>query len=345
MENIESTENTESTESTENRVIADTALTAEEIEFFERGGDDNEPDDAGDEPEAEVEAETSEVSDDGAADDITPKPPKGYVRHEALHEAREQNRELRERLDRENERIRQFESLRAELDQLRHQRSQADTVALADAQAKAQKAAEERYQEDPVGYLRDQNAMLVHELTEVRNQQQNFLLTQQQSVQEAAQMRALTHHVNQLETAFRQQVPEYDDAFRFVQERRLNDFAAIGITDPQEQQRNLYQEILGLSGKAIQEGRNPAEVLYALAKNWGFSAPAPPAASGEQESGVAANKSNGKLDRIQRGMKVATSLSDSGGAPSEKGLNLADIERMSDDDFDKLWSEMERESH
>jgi len=325
----------------------DLELTPEEQAFFDKGGEVEAAAEEGAGPEAKApEAAQGAEPDKGEAEPESgdTKPPPGFVPLEALHEARAQNKALRESLEREAARIAQFESLRAELDKIRQQRAREEQESEEARLARMQKEAEERYQEDPVGYLRDQNAQLQRQIEETRRQQQAFLEAQQRSVHEAAQMRQLTQHINNLEQQFRSQQPDYDEAFRFVQERRLRDMDAIGITSPEQKQQALYQEILGMSGRAIQEGRNPAELVYSLAKTWGFQP-----SSSQIEGLEAAVQENvktqsSKLDRIQRGQQMSTSLSDSGGAPKGGELSLADIERMSDEDFDKLWKEMERNS-
>ena len=325
----------------------DLDLTPEEQAFFEKGGEVEETEDElGDGKTAESEQETAEQETGDTEEDQqeSAKPPPGFVRLEALHEARAQNKELREHLEREAARIAQFESLREELNQIRQQRSREEQESEEARMARMQKEAEERYQEDPVGYLRDQNALLQQQIEETRRQQQSFLQAQQQSVQESAQMRQLTQHINTLEQQFRSQQPDYDEAFRFVQERRLRDMDAIGIASPEQKQQALYQEILGMSGRAIQEGRNPAELVYSLAKSWGFQPSSSQTEGLENAVQEPARTQPSKLDRIQRGQQMSTSLSDSGGAPKGGELSLADIERMSDEDFDKLWSELERTS-
>lgn len=319
-------------------------ITPEELEFFEKGANVPEgAEEAEEEPEAETaEAETDEPEKEGEEDAEEEKPetqgkePKGYVKLAALHEAREENRRLRESVEREQARVAQFESLKAQLEEMRNQRSYQDQTAMEEEARRAQQQAEEMYQEDPVGYLKNQNMTLAQQMEAIRQQQEQFVQAQQQSIQEAAQMRQLTEHVNGLEAQFRQEVPEYDDAFQFLQQRRLADYAAIGIVDPNEQRASLYREILGMSGKAIQDGKNPAEVLYSLAKNWGFTP------KSEQSEGEPNKEATGKIDRLQRGMKTATTLSDSGGAPPGGEISLSDIERMSDDEFEKLWSDMEK---
>lgn len=327
----------------------DTGLTPEENAFFESGGEVPEDVGEGDQPET---AETNDApatdpepeGEEGAqVDDGAVKPPPGFVQIGALHEARAQNRELRESLQREAARVAQFESLRAELDEIRRSKAQETQESIQAREQKMRQEAEERYQEDPVGYLREQNALLQQQIAATQEQQRYFQESQQRSIQEAQQMRALTQHIDTLEQEFRSKIPEYDDAFRFVQERRLRDLQAIGISDPNQQRQALYQEIFGMSGRAIQEGRNPAEVVYSLAKAWGFQ-PQEPLAGIPGAEPTPAGKPAGKLERIQRGQQVATSLSDSGGAPAPGELSLTDIERMSDAEFDKLWGEMEKNS-
>ncbi len=115
------------------------------------------------------------------------------------------------------------------------------------------------------------------------------------------------------------------------------EYDVMGFGDPQEKARNFYQEVLGLSTKAVHEGRNPAEVLYNLAKTWGYRNNA---SSATRELSSASNEDAAKrIETVRKGQKVSTSLSDSAGTP--EALNLTDIERMSDDEFDKLWKKLE----
>ena len=289
-----------------------------------------------DEPEdIESEAEASEPENDPEPEneperdaDTPKKPPAGYVDIGALHEERKERQRVQQEAQELRASLAQFELLRQQLAEHRMQQQQQQ-------QELSSREAEEAYQNDPVAYLRQQNERLVSEIDSIRQNQQHFAQTQQRAAEEAAYMQQVTNLVVERENQFRQSQPDYDDAFRFVQERRLSEYDIMGFRDQQEKSRNFYQEVLGLSTKALGEGRNPAEIIYELAKVWGYRSGN--STNSDQE------RASARIDTLKRGGKVATSLSESAGKP-EREFNLADIERMSDDDFDKLWDSMERGS-
>ena len=126
---------------------------------------------------------------------------------------------------------------------------------------------------------------------------------------------------------YAQQNPDYNERFNFVQNRRMKEFELLGV--PQEQwQTQLENESIQLARVAMQQGRNPAELLSELASHWGYqgqTAPQPP----NQET----NEQN--LTRLEQGQKAASTLSS--GGQSDDSL-LKRIENMSDKEFDDYWN-------
>jgi hypothetical protein len=52
-----------------------------------------------------------------------------------------------------------------------------------------------------------------------------------------------------------------------------------GWSNPADRQAVIAQEAMGLAARALQDRRNPAETIYALAKEFGYTPPQPSAPS------------------------------------------------------------------
>jgi hypothetical protein len=89
---------------------------------------------------------------------------------------------------------------------------------------------------------------------------------------------------------------------------------------------------MALAARALQSGRSPAEMAYALAKNQGYAPKAAPNAD--------------KIANIQKGQKATPSMP-GGGQKASQGFGIEDIANMDDDEFNKMldddnWKKMLR---
>lgn len=128
---------------------------------------------------------------------------------------------------------------------------------------------QEQYEEpdpeqDPIGALKY-----------TRQQLADFQRAQQAQQQETYVAQAYAASAQQ----FAAQTDDFRDAYNYAIQSRANELAALGA--PQDQIPNLIrQEELQIAATALQQGRNPAEVIYnfAKARNYVKAAPPPPPA-------------------------------------------------------------------
>ncbi len=139
-------------------------------------------------------------------------------------------------------------------------------------------------------------------------------------------IQAVMGHASQLETRFAQDAPDYQAASEFLRTSRAQELSAFGL-DQFRVRQILAAEKLQLAHAALQQGRNPAEIVYALAKMRGYAPKAPAAQAAAGGEGEAA-----KLARIAKGQEAGASLgAASGAAPGKTGIEA--LLAMSDAEF------------
>lgn len=162
----------------------------------------------------------------------------------------------------------------------------------------------EKSLEDHNKYLRQQ-----HDMQQRTQQQQAFMNTYKASAQE-----------------FAAKTPEFAEAYKFLLGARMAEHKAAGYSD-QEAQSLLVEEEMSIVAKAYQDKVNPAERIYNVAKNRGYSA--------ANAKAPAAKKS---LSDIKRGMDNAKSLKSGGGQLPGSMPGLDDIDGMDFAQFDEFWA-------
>lgn len=172
-------------------------------------------------------------------------------------------------------------------------------------------------QTDPVGYFQRRDAELSREVAELRAFKQQFEQQGQQLTQEEQFYRT----IHERAAEYRAQAPDLDDAVKFLADSLRRDYMEGGLS-PAEAQEQLRQQEKLIAGKALREGRNPAEALYRLAKSRGFAPKAPPAEA--------------KMDAMQRGQAAARSTAAPGARGRYDGLTIEGVSRMSAAEIAKL---------
>lgn len=180
--------------------------------------------------------------------------------------------------------------------------------------------------DDPEGHINGIKAQFQRELEEVRAFYQNQMGQQQAT----AQGHALAQRTAADEAEFAKVTPDYPNAAQYFAQRRAAEYAALNL-DPVTVQQMVARDYQGLAINAAQRGVSAAKMLYDVAKAMGFSSQ-PQAPTGQKLPPRAA----------------PTSLGAVGGAPAspeDRGsLTLEALADMSDAEFDKFWSGMERGS-
>ncbi len=255
-------------------------------------------------PQAAEPTEPTEVPE--APQDEAPEEGEKMVNLNALHEAREQNRELREQMARRDERM---NMLQERLDQFAQQQAQPQ-------QEEAEPAIEvPDFNEDPQGNINARFSRL-EQLMEKSMSQTNE--TQQVAHQTQAQQQLMAA-LDQNEREFASDHPDFNQAVKYVDELRMQELVDLGATQAQARQA-VTNERAQVSAAALQAGQNPAEFLYNRAKRYGFTGVAQEQAQQQEEEQV--------------DLENAESLG-GGGGPS-----VSDMLEADEDEFDAMFQEL-----
>lgn len=125
---------------------------------------------------------------------------------------------------------------------------------------------------------------------------------------------------------------DFSDAAKWLSEFRDNQLQALAVadqrfSDPGTRNRQIEEELKQIVVAAAQQGKSPAELVYGIAKGYGYKAAAPAVDPGAAIEKIAANAD------------AEFSLSNMGGAPASKGPKSAeDVSNMSANEFE-AWLE------
>lgn len=268
-------------------------------------GDDAAPSIPQPEPEAPAPEIKAEVKPEPKAEEPKGDDPETKYNNlkVALREERQEKAAFKRQLEELAEKSKQFDGLRQELDDHRKRRQEEEE--------------KRKFEENPAEYLKSQ----VESLTE---KQQRLIdestRANQQQIEQAQFMQAVQSQA----AAFSKETPDYGDAFAFIHDRRVKEYEVLGVP-AEEWEARFNQESVQFAALAMQQGKNPAEMVYKMAGAWGYAkTQAKPTADTE-------------IERLQAGQTAAQTLS-RGGAGEESVLKK--IEDMTDDEFDKYFAEL-----
>jgi hypothetical protein len=127
--------------------------------------------------------------------------------------------------------------------------------------------------------------------------------------------------------------PDFPDAVKWMSETRTRQLAAMSAFQPQfktqagiDQQINM--ELKQIVIAAAQQGVSPAEVVYGMAKEWGYTAKPKEAAADDGKA----------VDKLSKDMEAETSLSGAGGSRPGAALDAKAIADMSADQFEAWYA-------
>jgi hypothetical protein len=172
---------------------------------------------------------------------------------------------------------------------------------------------------DPVGHILARQAQAEAVLREIVT----AVAGREQQTQVQGQANAMMQRAAALERQFASENPDYNQALTHLMDSRRADLAEAGWTDPAEVDTMLAAEARGLAARALQLGRNPAEMAYNMAKKRGFAPP-----SGNGAAAAPAANAEQQLRNIARGQQQAPNLRGSSSPPltAQKLLELSDAE-------------------
>lgn len=198
---------------------------------------------------------------------------------------------------------------------------------------------------DPLGALKQMRAKMA--AYEAAERQETQTQTQRQ-----AQERTFARVEAQLadhEADFREDHPDYDEAAKHYSTARAQELAAFGLAPPQIV-AVLREEFTKLAQTAINARKNPAAVVYEMAKGRGYGAkggqaPAERDAAGRFKPAL----TGGKLDTVANGQRATSPLGRAGGRPNP-GLDARTIgninirDKKGGEAFDKAFAAYERQA-
>lgn len=152
-------------------------------------------------------------------------------------------------------------------------------------------------------------------------QQQQELQAQQAALQEQlAQMRVLDEYRRSAQAAGEGFQPAYQHLLR----ARDAELRALGVLDDAQRMQALQQEEFALAQMAIQNGRNPAELIMELAKARGYQ-----------------NRGEAQAEVRKAGLEAAKTVAQATKAPSENADDAESLLNIDDDEeFNRAWSKL-----
>lgn len=290
--------------------MADEEMTAEELEATSPPTDD---DDVAAQTNTEMAADDDDddgvnsdmVSDEPVADPVEKPVKQAQVPHAALHEERTKRQALEQKYD----------TMVEQNNQLNQRLTQLMERLAPPAPTPAAPAIPDKEQ-DPFAYMEYlENKINSISQTQEKTQQQTAAERQQQEIWEKGNAQA---------AEFRSKTPDYDEAFKYLYERRGQELLDLGFQREQVGQL-LQQEAMQGMTFALQRGINPGQMLYNMARHRGYTP--------KQAAQAAADATGQNADsRLQRNMEANRSMGGSG-RDARTTPALEDIVNMSDEEF------------
>jgi hypothetical protein len=185
-----------------------------------------------------------------------------------------------------------------------------------------------------VAGLRDDDDEPITDINRVKAIIKTFITREQKTAeaQTAEQKRSayvnnLTRQMDSAEKDFAVEHPDYPEAAVWYAKERQAEFEALGYHGAALKSR-MANELYGMTDRLLQEGRDPAEAIYALAKRRGFKA-------GMQHQ-------DEELQKIQ---KAATASAGSRGAarPEAGRLTYESVNKLSGAAFDTAYAKLRKQ--
>lgn len=234
----------------------------------------------------------------------------------AMHEERERRKELQRELLENKQRLEKVE----------------ETFQRLVEQAKqAQMPKEPSFDEDPLEALRIKQ----ERLEQFQREQQ---VAEQQRAQYEQMSQKQQQFLNQYQRdsiAFASKASDFKDAYQYLIDSKVEEFKSAGYSDD-EAGRLLYEDEFAIAAKAYNDGVNPAERIYNLAKVRGYQAKSA-TTNNVNDEGLR------KFQDLERGIKASNSLGSGSGGRIDKGLTLEALAEMDDAEFASNWHKIVRD--
>lgn len=271
----------------------------------------------GEAADTEVAVEPEKVEADKAKPEQKTEPEKRMVDYGALAEERGRRRETEAQLRAsEVEKARMEERFRAFVQQTQPPRPKPPDP--------------EQEPFEAVKHLWAENQRINGKISAYEQHEANRQRAEVQRQHAARQWDAVTTWTKQQEQAFREKVPDYDDAVQHLLNERAAELRYLGANDLQIGE-TIRREAQMMAMQAAQIGKNTGEMVYEFAKRRGYQKRE--RAPNGQFKGQGDDLAQ-KLDTIEAGQSQAKTLSSVGGQAGGGEVTLKDLAGMSDDDFE-----------
>lgn len=176
-----------------------------------------------------------------------------------------------------------------------------------------------KFEDDPANNLRHET-----ETTKARLEQIERDVQQTRQEREARTFeQQIAVNTQAAEQAFSKVKPEYFTAVQYLQTIADKNLQLMGMDDPAARQAQIRQDAMAMSLKALQAGKNPAEVAFQLAVNYGFKV----------EQADVKNDPQKKIATLQQGQRAAASMPSGGGKTAP--MSIEALAQLDDDEFNK----------
>lgn len=282
------------------------SLSSDEAKFFETGGESGIPaDSSGADAGGGDTASTGTGAADAGADAAGAGDGKGEPKHvplAALHEERTRRKEIDKKLRDAEQQIAEFRGKFSVIEKLNGGQQQTE-----------QPAGDPNPEDDIFGAV---NA-----------------IKQKLDATEAEKKAAAEHttFVNSYKAdaqKFIATAPDYMEAYNHLLSSRAAELQAIGY-EGEELGRALQADEIAIAQMAMSKGKSPAEMLYNLAKQRGYTKKEAAAAAA-----AAAPSGAEKLETIERGQAANKSLSNTGGNAGDQDMTAERLMSMPMDEFE-----------
>lgn len=286
-------------------------LNEAESQFFESGGQDLAP--SLSEGLPETQAATPEMEAEPASEAQAPEKSgrdERVVPLQALQEERAEKRQLREEL-------RQYREWQAQL----AQRLQQASINL--GQPPAEQVPDPKTQ--PLEYINH----VLGNVQATTSELQQWRQQQETAAQQRAAVQQYAAWATAQEQEFAKNQPEYPDAYRYAAETRDQELRSLGYEDPAARAAIVRMNTAEIINNAVQQGRNPAELVWEYAR-----------ARGYQPKGRRGGESEAQA-KIAAGLQAAGAKLNQGGSTGEGEVSARDLAGITDpDEFEKAWKKV-----
>lgn len=173
---------------------------------------------------------------------------------------------------------------------------------------------------DPLGALMQAQQRIQKQIAELREKGENT--ARESSNIEKAQL--IERHVLSQVEAFTKEHSDYPQAFKFVANARLAQYKTLGYSQ-QEAHAALDQDNNLIVQRAIQSQKNPAEMIYSLAKQFGYKGVATQTPRDAEKT----------LENIRKGQESAKTL-ERAVQPGTVNITASSLKDMSERELDKM---------